>query len=423
MERIPLLPGSLREEPFRLFFPLAALGTLGGVMLWPLLHHGLLPVYPGVMHARIMTVGVAGFLIGFLCTSFPRLIDGPALRGGELALVLGLWLAALGAHFSNLVPAGDGLFALVMVVLGLLLAGRWLFAGRDTPPPGLPVALVGLLLGGLASGSLAWQRGAWMGPAEYRLAHLMLYQGMALLGLIGVGPYVLPRLLGLPSSHRFDQSAVPPAGWWTRFGVCAAVGITLHVSLVVEAEGDPRWGMGLRAGAVLLWVLVETPLCRRAAALTTPGTAARVAVLISVLALGWAAADSMRRVGILHLFFVSGLGLMMLGIGVRVALGHAGRHDLLEGKITWLRVVIGLTVLAAATRASADFLPRIRVSHLDYAAVTWMAIVVLWLWRLGRWFFVRAAGGNARTCPKSRERTKRSIPGDAPRCGGSGPGR
>ncbi|NIP97814.1 MAG: hypothetical protein GWO24_32040, partial [Akkermansiaceae bacterium] len=54
--------------------------------------------------------------------------------------------------------------------------------------------------------------------------------------------------------------------------------------------------------------------------------------------------------------------------------------------ITWLRVVIGLVVLAAATRASADFLPRIRVSHLDYAAVTWMAIVVLWLRRLGRWF-------------------------------------
>ena len=415
--------GLICEEPFRLFFPLAVLATAGGVALWPMLHHGLLSIYPGVMHARLMTVGLAGFLVGFLGTAFPRPIDAPPLRGVEVVIILGLWLASLAFHFLNRTAVGDGLFAAMMVLFVLSLALRWLVLGADTPPPGGPVALVGLLCGGLASGALAWREGLWMSPAEYRLSHLLLYQGMALLPLLGVAPYLAPRLVGHGSTHSLAASPVPPSGWWSRFLSCAAAGVAVQFSFVVEAAGHPRTGMAIRTGVILAYFLCATPLVRRARTLTTCGTAVRVAVLCTVAALAWAAVDPSRRIGILHLFFVSGLGLVMMGIGVRVVLGHAGRHELLAGKIPWLRVVIGLVLLAAATRASADFLPRIRVSHLDYAAAMWVVAALLWLGKLGRWFLVQEPGEDPGKCPKARNRTNESVPAVSAELPELGPGR
>ena len=48
------------EEPFRIFFPLAVLAGIGGVAVWPLHHHGVIAVYPGFMHARLLTAALAG---------------------------------------------------------------------------------------------------------------------------------------------------------------------------------------------------------------------------------------------------------------------------------------------------------------------------------------------------------------------------
>lgn len=401
---------ALREEPFRIFFPLAILATIAGVALWPLFHYGLLSIYPHIMHARVMTVGLAGILFGFLGTAFPRLIDAPPPRGVETASVLLLWLASLSFYLLNRTPIADALFALASATLAASLAIRWYSIGRDTPPPGMPVALVGLLSGAIAAAALAWKRGMWMSPFEFQLAQLLLYQGMALLCLLGVGPYLLPRLLGHESKHRFEDSPVPPAAWWRPFGISVALGLTVHASFLIEAGGAARWGMALRSAAILTWMIIETPLLRRANALTTSGTASRVAVISCAVALAWAGFDLDRRIGILHLLFVSGLGLVMLGIGVRVTLGHAGRHDLLSGKITWLRIVIALALLAASTRVSADFLPHIRISHLNYAGGTWIIIAILWLWKLGRWFPKALPMELPSKCPKSRTRSRSTEP-------------
>ena len=91
----------------------------------------------------------------------------------------------------------------------------------------------------------------------------------------------------------------------------------------------------------------------------------------------------------MHLFFASGFGLVTLAVGTRVVLGHAGRHDLLGGKILWLRWVTGLLVVAAATRMSADFLPNVRISHHRYAAWSWALGALVWLVALARYFFRR----------------------------------
>jgi uncharacterized protein involved in response to NO len=74
-----------------------------------------------------------------------------------------------------------------------------------------------------------------------------------------------------------------------------------------------------------------------------------------------------------------------MAVGTRVILGHAGRHDLLTGKIVWLRWVVGLLILAATTRMSCDFLPNLRVSHLIYAGWTWAIAAVIWLIALAKY--------------------------------------
>jgi uncharacterized protein involved in response to NO len=91
-----------------------------------------------------------------------------------------------------------------------------------------------------------------------------------------------------------------------------------------------------------------------------------------------------------------------------VVLGHAGRHDLLTGKIVWLRWVIGLLVLAATTRMSADFLPRMQVSHYIYAAWSWALGGFIWLAILAKFLFRNEDSSKpAGKCPRRVPRRPR----------------
>lgn len=114
------------------------------------------------------------------------------------------------------------------------------------------------------------------------------------------------------------------------------------------------------------------------------------------------------RVGSLHLFFVSGLGLITMAVGTRVILGHAGRHDLLGEKIIWLRWVTGLLVLAAATRMTSDFIPAVRISHHIYAAWSWVAAALLWLVFVGPLLLQEeSATVRVRRCTRKKEKQGR----------------
>ena len=50
----------LREEPYRLFFPLGLLAGIYGVLLWPLYYAGHLSFHPGEAHTRLMIEGSLG---------------------------------------------------------------------------------------------------------------------------------------------------------------------------------------------------------------------------------------------------------------------------------------------------------------------------------------------------------------------------
>lgn len=374
----------MREEPYRLFFPLGALAGTWGVMLWPALYAGKLRFYPGEAHTRMMVEGFIGaFVAGFLGTAFPRLTGNRTWSAGELLVVAGLWAMVVASHAGNHVAAGDAAFAMMLLALLAGMVRRVIFGHRDTPPPGFILVIAGVLGAALAAGFLGLNRSP--SPVQWQWARLWLFQGFLLLPLMGIGPYLLPRFFGMPSTHSFEDSLTPPSDWWGRAAMAIIAGLLIVVSFALEVHGNPLAGQLLRGLVVLLWFALETPILRRAMISTTPGNAVRWAIWSLAAGLLCAALWPMQRIGSLHLFFVSGIGLITLTVGTRVILGHAGRHDLLGGKIVWLRWLVGLAVLAATTRMSADFLPKIRMSHQIYAAWTWAVLSLIWLSALGRY--------------------------------------
>jgi len=374
----------MAEEPYRLFFPAGMLAGIWGVMMWPLTYGGILRFYPGEAHMRIMIGGFMGaFVVGFLGTAFPRLTGNRPWSVAGCAVMFALWLLMLFCHSTNRVIAGDAWFALMLVTLIAGMVRRWLCGNRDTPPPGFVLAMAGVAGAAIAAAFLAWNRSPSI--EAWKLARLWLFQGFLLLPLMGIGPYVLPRFFGKPSAHSFDDAPKPPAGWWRKTAMAGAAGAFVIISFLLETFGFAMAGQLLRAAVVLGWFALETPLLERTGFSTTPGNAARWALAGLVAGLACAAVWPLARVGSLHLFFVSGLGLVTLAVGTRVILGHAGRHDLLGGRILWLRWVTGLLILAAATRMTSDFIPAVRISHHIYAAWTWAGAGAVWLIALGRY--------------------------------------
>jgi uncharacterized protein involved in response to NO len=67
-------------EPFRIFFPIGLLLGAIGVALWPLFVWHAVNFYPANAHVRLMIEGLMGsFIIGFLGTAGPRLLDSRPL--------------------------------------------------------------------------------------------------------------------------------------------------------------------------------------------------------------------------------------------------------------------------------------------------------------------------------------------------------
>ncbi len=374
----------LPSEPFRVFFCTGAIWSIIGVSLWPLFYAGAISFYPSFVHARIMIECFgAAFVVGFLGTAGPRMATAPKLTPVELVSLLALHLACGICHLRLQMAAGDACFlALLVLLLGCLVV-RVVRFRKELPPPQLLLALVGLLCG--ITGALMWlDPTTFASPERYRWAGLLVYQGLLLPPVLGIGSFLFPRILG----GEFSDPAPGEAKRKLFRALTAA--ILLVLSFAVEIAQHPVAAYLLRAGVAMVYLLWEVNW-RRSSGQPSRGSLATGLYWAIITGLGGLAAAGFfyeHHVGLEHLLYVGGFGLLMLVVASRVLFGHSGELASFAKKSWMARTLIFLAFIAATTRASADFVPTITISHHKYAAWAWGLTALLWLiWHRRR--FVR----------------------------------
>lgn len=362
----------LASEPYRLFFFSGAVWSIIGVALWPLYYAQQLGFYPGLIHARIMIEAFgAAFVVGFLGTAGPRMATAPKLTPAELLWLFTLHQACGITHLTLHMAWGDECFIALLGSLLLCLVVRVVKFRKEAPPPQLLLALTGLLCG-ITGASLLLSQGTLLDPQRLRLANLLLYQGLLLPPVLGIGAFVFPRMLG---GDFGDPKTTAQSRAKLQRAASAAVLVVL--SFFMEAHGWVLPGYALRAGIAAGYLLIEVRWKTSQSGSLTTG-------LFWSLTVGWhglalAGFFYAQHVSVEHLLYIGGFGMLMLIVGSRVLFGHSGDLDGFFVKSKWVRFLVFLGVLAAITRATPAWAPSTTVSHHIYAASTWALLALLWL--------------------------------------------
>lgn len=372
----------LASEPFRLFFFSGAIWSIIGVSLWPLYYAGKISFYPGITHARLMIETFGGaFVVGFLGTAGPRMASAPKLTPVELCLLFGLHSATGVLHLLLMTSDADRCFLAMLVLLLGSLVVRLIRFRKESPPPQLLLALTGLLCG--IAGTILWQNPEWIVDLPtYRLAGLLVYQGLLLPPVLGIGSFIFPRILG----GEFGEGSTPSENkaklWRALLAAVAIVG-----SFFLEVAGFPKTAFLLRAGTAVLYLLIEVRWRKTDASAPRGSLATGLywALITGLVGLAIAGFFYDHHVGVEHLLYIGCFGLLILIVASRVLFGHSGDLDGFSNRSWMARTLIAFAFIAATTRASADFWPKITISHHKYAAWTWGITTLLWiLWHRKR---------------------------------------
>jgi len=362
----------LAAEPYRLFFASGALWSIVGVSLWPLFHAQLLSFYPNLVHARLMIEAFGGaFVVGFLGTAGPRMATAPKLTPLELFALLALHQASAISHLNQQLQLGDALFAALLSLLVLCMLVRVVRFRKEAPPPQMLLAITGLACG-ISGAAMLLSSQTYLDLSRLRLANLLLYQGLLLPPVLGIGSFVFPRMLG-------DDFGEPKTAAQSRAKLLRSVAAAalLVGSFFLEACGHVAAGYALRAAVSAGYLIWEVRWRTQQSGSLTTG-------LFWALAVGWlglvlAPFHYTQHVSIEHLLYIGGFGMLMLVVGSRVLFGHSGDLEGFFVKSRWVRFLVVLGVLAATTRATPAWVPSTTVSHHIYAAWTWALLCLFWL--------------------------------------------
>ncbi len=370
----------LAAEPYRVFFVSGAVWSIIGVSLWPLFYAQQIGFYPGFVHARIMIEAFgAAFAVGFLGTAAPRMATAPKLTPPELIWLFALHQACGISHLTLHLAWGDAFFIALLGSLLLCLVVRVLKFRQEAPPPQLLLALTGLLCG-IAGAALLLSPQTLLDPQRLRLANLLLYQGLLLPPVLGIGSFVFPRMIG--GDFGDAKTAAQNRAKLVR---AVATSVLLVGSFLLEACGQVIASYAVRALVSAGYLFIEVRWKTAQSGSLTTG-------LFWALILGWLGLALpgffyAQHVSVEHLLYIGGFGMLMLIVSSRVLFGHSGDLDGFLVKSKGVRFGIFLGVMAAITRATPAWVPSTPVSHHIYAAWTWGVLALLWLlWHRRRFF-------------------------------------
>lgn len=362
----------LREQPFRIFFPLGLLLAWAGVGHW-LLHAitlavdslpaeqaerlswlATLPDYRPVFHAITQIEGfLTCFAAGFLFTMLPRRTASPPAQAWQIAAVAFCLPVAVGLAWTGHLSLSQGAWIVgLLVMTGFVLPRLSGSLGQRRPPNAfvwLPVALFAGMGGALLIGAygILGDEALWL----HDLGRALVLQGMFIALVCGVGSLVLPMFLyGQP----------PPDAGDTRGDRLERGGHLLAAVLILAAFVGGLWYP--RAGALLLALVCGAVLLRvgRIKSLpSAPGLHRRMLWLAAwAIPVGYAvlALFPAHRAAMLHLVFLAGFAMLALSVASQVVFGHGGRPQELAGNPPMMvATACGLAVaLVARVMVSVD---------------------------------------------------------------------
>jgi hypothetical protein len=282
------------------------------------------------------------------------------------------------AFACNQLVLGDTLFAVATLVL-LIKAHRAYCARTDMPPPGFPLAALGLICACICSSLLALTASIWQNATAYTLGKTLLYQAFTMLPIIGVGAFFFPKIIGGTNRHDFPETMTPSADWQRRFrhSLITAVGFTLSVG--IELMGHLTIAYILRTVTLTGYLLTQLPWMEFRRKERMHGLQLIFALSTIAIGLIGAAFFPADKLAWLHAYFFVGLTGTIFLVSLRVVFGHSDRPDLIRKSVKIFAWVTGTLILAASTRMVADFRPDLRTTHYIYAALLWFICALVWL--------------------------------------------
>jgi uncharacterized protein involved in response to NO len=369
-------------EPFRIFFPIGLLLGAIGVVLWPLFVWHVIEFYPAPAHVRLMIEGLMGsFIIGFLGTAGPRLLDAAPLIAIETFVLLALQIASAFLHLIQRQTAGDVVF-LVLLLCFLGMMARRAQTRRDLPPPQFVLVFFGLLNAIVGIFLITSAKSMAKGMFANQLGNLMLNEGFVLFPILGVGAFFFPKLLGGAKPAPSDLQIA--AGLWTiRAVVAGATGLVIWSSFVLETLGWIRTAAFVRSLTTLTYLLAQGHLFEKPSGPPFLAHCFRLGAVLLVVGLLLPVALPGYRLANLHLTFIGGFSIILFTVSTRVIIGHAGQSHLFQKRLRFLVLALALLMVAMVARVGADFIPPARNSHLVYAALIWILAAIVWACALG----------------------------------------
>lgn len=323
---------------------------------------------------------MGSFIIGFLGTAGPRLLEASPLTAVETSGLVLLQILSAFLQLCQKQTAGDIVFlSLLLFFLGAM-ASRARTA-QDWPPPNFVLVLFGLLNAIVGIFLITAAKSVTNGLFLDQLGRLMLNEGFVLLPILGVGAFFFPKLLGGGKPEPADLR-IGTALWIKRAAIAALIGVVIWSSFLVEALGWVRTAALVRGAATVIYFIAQGHLLEKPNGPPFLANCFRVGALLLVLGLFLPAALPTYRVANLHFTFIGGFSIIVFTVSTRVIIGHAGESHLFHRKLGFLIAALALLMVAMITRVAADFILPARNSHLAYAALIWLAAAIMWAWAL-----------------------------------------
>jgi len=355
-----------KNFPLRLFFFLGWMSALIGSGFW--IFSSSLPI---LEHSRILTGGfLFGYSTGFLLTAVPVFLDSDRPNRMLVGIAASFLMASTVAASYSAMTFFHVFFlaAILVIILTLALCFR---TRKNQLPPFFAFVALGFLSAIVSNFIFAFSINSYSLPA---LARVLLFEGIILSFVVGIGSRILPVIFGYRDSVLRSKTSQQPKLDWHIIS-----GVTLFaVSFLIEVYLSVFVGRLLRA--ILLISLAFGPL----KLYRLPRSKGVVPVFVWVamwsLVIGqFGNALSNQSIAWLHLTFIAGFSLMTLMIALHVLVEREQLEPRLEKSSNMIFISAILLFGAAIVRFFGTATGNLQISYLRIAALLWIGSFCLWL--------------------------------------------